>query len=82
MKTILLVAFVIVLFVLGIACLFYPSKIQEIAVKSVNYGILTENSPIKAFVQSSNYLIVVRAVGIIATLCFCFLTWVLFRNVL
>ena len=80
MKTVGLIIFIIILFFLGMVCLVYPEKVQEIAIRSVSHGYLTENSPLKSFVRSNRYLIIVRSVGFIAILCFCFLSLVFFRN--
>lgn len=62
-------------------CLFFPEKVQVIAIKSVSQGYLTHNSPLESFVKSNKYLIVVRAVGFIAILMFCFLAWMFIRNI-
>ena len=61
-------------------CLFYPEKVQEIAVKSVSQGYLTRNGPLESFVKSNKYLGIVRAVGFVAILMFCFLAWAFFHN--
>jgi hypothetical protein len=80
MKTIGLIVFVIVLCLISVICLFYPDRVQKIAIRSISKGYLTQNTSLESFVRSDKYLNIVRAVGFIAVLCSCFLAWAFFRN--
>lgn len=80
MSNVGLIVFMIVLFLIGILCLFFPAEVQSIAIKSVTYGSLTRNSYIESFIRSNRYIIVVRAVGFLAIIMFVLLAWVSLRS--
>ena len=67
--------FLLLLFSLGVACVFFPKVIQSAAVRAVDTGITSRSHALTAFVESSTYLIVVRIVGLIALLAAVFLTF-------
>lgn len=73
MKTIGLVIFVGLISIMSIMCLFYSNKVQNIAIWSVSHGYLTKGGHLENFVRSKKYIIIVKAVGYMASLCFCFL---------
>jgi len=70
-----LIAFMAILFSLGVACLLFSTTVQRLAVKMVSYGLTSRIDPLHEFVRSSGYLVNVNFVGIIAILCFGFLLW-------
>ena len=76
----LLALFLFVLFGLGIACLFFPSAIQSVAVKTVSMGLTGKSEALLAFVQSKQYLFSVRAVGVLALIAAVFVTFALFKS--
>lgn len=75
-----LALFVLFLLALGVICLFFPKAIQSIAVKAVQMGITSRNQALVAFVRSTQYLFVVRSVGLIALLAGVFLSTVSLRG--
>jgi len=79
MKTVGLVFFIILLYLIAVMCLLYTDTVKDIAVKSVSQG-LTHNSSIETFIRSSRYTYVIKAVGFGAILMACFLIFVFFRN--
>ena len=86
-KTLGLSAFATFLFVLAIFCLFFPSKVQAIADKAVNWGIpsnvKTVNSYMRLvarFVQSNQYRICVRLIGLLSLLFSLLVLWMLEKH--
>lgn len=81
-KTIGLLAFAALLFMVGICCLRFPEWLQAIAVKRVNWGSPSKVEMINGymrlvdkFVQSNQYLMSLRIIGILSLLCCFFLLW-------
>jgi hypothetical protein len=79
-KTFGLLIFIGVLFIIGASCLFFPDRIQAIAIRSVGWGLSSKIEALNNFVRSKNYLINVRAVGTLSLLCSIFLLWMLIKN--
>ena len=75
-----LLAFVVMLSSIGIACLFFSREIQSFAVRWADRGINSRLPLVKRFTQSASYLISVKAVGVIAILCAIFLLWAFIHN--
>lgn len=80
MKTFGLLVFIAALCSLGIMCFFFPERTQDVVIKLVNWAYASENHPLKTLVRSSNYLKILRAVGAIALIMFCFLIWAFVKN--
>jgi hypothetical protein len=80
MKIFGLIVYLIILGFLGVLCLFFPDKVQEFVIKQVNQGNRTCITFVESFMKSKEYLYVVRSVGVIAIIMFCFLAWAFFRN--
>jgi len=85
-KIIGLSVFAAVLFALAVCCLFFPSKIQEIANKAVNWGMPSSVKVatsymrlIIRFVQSRQYRLCVRLVGLLALFFLIFVIWMVVR---
>ena len=70
--------FVLVLGVIGVACLFFADHVQRWVIKSDEQG--PGIRAVTTFVRSPSYLIAVRAVGAIAILMAGFLAWAQIRN--
>ena len=80
MKIVGLIIFVGVISTMSIMCLFYPEKVQNIAIWSVSHGYLTKGGHLEDLVRSKKYIIIVKSVGYMAFLCLCFLAWVIYRT--
>jgi hypothetical protein len=80
MKTFDLIVSLLIWGALGVVCLCFPYKVQDFAIRTGKKGPLSRNTFIESFVKSKKYLNVVRAVGVIAIITFCFLAWAFFRN--
>ena len=80
MKTLLLIAFLLLLLIFGSYCLFFPKNVQAMASRAVATGITSKISPLIRFVQSNGYVISVRAVGIIAYVLAVLLAIALYRG--
>lgn len=80
MKTIGLLLFILLLFLLGIVCLIFPEKIQASAINNVNQGLTAHSDMLKNSVKSASYLINVRVVGALALICSLFLMWAFIKN--
>lgn len=59
-------SWLLLLFTVAFAYLFFPKVIQSLAVRAVQIGTSSRGGSLAAFVSSTQYLGVVRAVGIIA----------------
>jgi len=68
-------AFVLVSGIIGLICLFFPGSIQAYAKWSLDRDLLSGGRLVRNFVLSGRYLIVVRAVGIIALVMCGFAIW-------
>ncbi len=86
-KAIGLSAFATVLFVLAICCLFFPEKVQAIAIKAVHCGlppgVEAGNSYMRSvsrFVKSNQYRICLRFIGVLALLFSIFIGWMLEKH--
>jgi hypothetical protein len=77
MKTVGLIITIIVLFFIGIMCLFFPEKVQEFQIKSLSWGLGKYIRPSRAdrFVKSYQYISHIKGFGYVAILMACFLTW-------
>ncbi len=76
----MLLLFVLVMYSLGIACLFFARGVQSYAVKAVATGVTRRSEALKSFVRSREYLVSVRAVGVVALLAGVFLTFAMLRR--
>ena len=79
-KTSGLLVFIVVLFIVGASCLVLPGKIQALAIRAVGWGLSSKIGALRNFVQSSGYLVCVRAVGVLAIASSSFLLWMLITN--
>lgn len=77
---VLLILFAAFLAALGVLCLLFPRAIQSMAVRAVQMGITSRVRALSSFVSSKQYLIVVRAVGLLALLMALFLCVASFRR--
>lgn len=68
MRGLLQLAYVVLLAALGTACVFFPRGVQAYAVRAAGMGITGRSAWLRAYLESSNYLLGVRAVGIVAYL--------------
>jgi hypothetical protein len=66
MRTLLMIAFLIVLLAFGSCCLFFPRSVQAYESKGVSMGITGKSSALKAYIESNTYLLSVRVTGLIA----------------
>ena len=80
MKLILLIGFLLFLLAFGSYCLFFPERVQAIAVKAVGIGVTAKSSALKSYIQSSGYIFGVRAIGLIAYVIVIFLIVVLYKG--
>jgi hypothetical protein len=70
--SVLLIIFVLVLFAVALACLFFASTVQSLAVRAVQMG--PRSQALVTFVASKQYLFAVRAVGVLALIAALFLS--------
>ncbi len=80
LKTIALMAFVVMLLVAGAIFLLFPHQIQRLAIKYADQGLTSRIIPLKNFVGSPVYLVNVRIVGLGAILMGLFLLWASTRS--
>jgi hypothetical protein len=80
MKTLGLLAFIIVTLAVGVACLWRPDRVQRLAIQATARGMTSRSAALNRFVGSRQYLINVRAVGILALLMAAFLLWMMIKN--
>jgi hypothetical protein len=66
MRTLLLIALLLLLLALGSYCLFFPRSVQAIASRAVAMGVTARSATLKAHIESNSDLVVVRAVGLVA----------------
>ena len=59
-------SWLLLLFTVAFAYLFFPKVIQSLALRAVQIGTTSREGSLVAFVSSTQYLRVVRAVGFIA----------------
>lgn len=59
-------SWLLLLFTIAFAYLFFPTVIQSLALRAVHLGTSSRSGPLVAFVSSAQYLTVVRAVGFLA----------------
>jgi len=64
--SVVLIIFVLVLFAVALACLFFASTVQSLAVRAVQMGVTSQSQTLVTFVASKQYLFAVRAVGVLA----------------
>jgi len=74
------IIFVLFQFAVALACLFFPKVVQSVGVKAMNMGITSRIKGLVAFVNSKQYLTVVRAVGVIALVVALFLSIAWFKG--
>ena len=81
--------FVTVLFLVGICCLLFPSRVQAIAIKALNWGLPSKVDAINSYmcladkyVRSNQYLIALRMIGAISLLCSIFLLWMFIKSLI
>ena len=86
-KTLGISVFATVLFVLAVFCLFFPDKVQAIANKAVNWGMPSNVEAVNSymrqvirFVQSNQYRICVRLIGLLSLLFLLFVVWILVKH--
>jgi len=86
-KTIGLLASATVLFLLAACCLIFPAKVQAIALRAMNWGSASRGRAVNAsmqlagkFVESGQYRICLRIIGILALLFSAFLVWMLINH--
>jgi hypothetical protein len=72
--------FILILALIGTACLFFAARVQQLAIRSVARGPTSRIPALGAFVRSARYLVTVRAVGIMTILSAGFLLWALFKS--
>ena len=80
MRTAGLLAFVVMLGSLGIACLFFTGGVQGFALRWIERGVTSRIHVARSFMQSASYLVSIKAVGVIALLCAAFLLWAFIRS--
>lgn len=80
MRTAGLLAFIITLGSVGIACLFFTRGVQGLALRWIERGVTSRILVARSFMQSASYLVSIKAVGVIALLCAAFLLWAFIRN--
>lgn len=74
-RTIGLVAFMVTLLSLGVACLLFSHGLQRLAVKLVEQGLTPQIEPLNKFMRSSRYIVSIKVVGMIAILMFVVILW-------
>ena len=79
-KTVLLLLFLLVLFLAGTVCLFFPRLVQRTASKAVATGATSNIPMLKAYVRSGKYLVNVRVVGVGAYVMFAGLLFAILRS--
>ena len=77
MKTLGPIAFSIVMGLIGIVCLIWPSRIQRYALKSAS---VSKFNPFFEWMKKPAYLVSLRVCGIIAFLMALFVLWILITN--
>ncbi len=80
MRGLLQLAYVVVLAALGTAFVFFPRGVQAYAVRAATMGFIGRSAWLRAYLESSNYLLSVRAVGFVAYLMAAVLAVALFRG--
>ena len=80
LKLLLLAVFLLLLFIVGTGCLFFPRNVQALAVKAIEIGPTSRIRPLRAFVQSEQYLLNLRLVGLGAYSMFALLAISVYRN--
>ncbi len=59
----------IIFLLIGVICLFWPEKIQEVALKYSAQGLGRYN-PFLSWMKTRSYILVVRIIGVIAIMVF------------
>jgi hypothetical protein len=80
MKLLLLIAYLVLLLVVGTYCVFFPSRVQQWAARSIRTGLSTNIPFLKSLVDSRNFLFTGRAVGLIAYVAFLLLAVAAYRG--
>jgi hypothetical protein len=65
--------FLLILLALAVSCLFFSKAIQSIALRAVQKGLTSRSQALAALVTSKQYIVMVRAVGLLALTTFIFL---------
>ncbi len=79
MKLFLLIAYLLVLLTAGTCCLFFPRNVQSLAVRMIGVGLTSKSQWLKDFVQSSSYIVNVRAVGVLAYIMVVLVAFVIYK---
>jgi len=66
--------------VTGLVCLFFPRKVQQLAVKWADRGARHYFNPLSNWITTSSYVVCVRAIGAMALLMAIFVTAVALRS--
>jgi hypothetical protein len=72
--------YLFVLYVLAVGCLAFPRTIQGYAIRATAQGITGRLPVLRSYVESRQYLVSVRTVGLIALLAALFLTFAALRR--
>ena len=80
LKLLLQIVFLCFLIIIGSYLLFFANSVQSYALRAIEIGVSSRSQWLREFVQSSSYIAVVRAVGIITYLMAVVLIFALFRG--
>ncbi len=67
-RGLLQLAYVVVLAALGTAFVFFPRGVQAYAVRAAGMGVTGRSAWLRDYLESSSYVLSVRAVGLVAYL--------------
>jgi len=70
----------VILLSIGVVCIFFSGRVQHLALRWVDRGFTANIEAAKTFMQSTSYIMTVKAVGAIAILSGAFVLWALFHN--
>jgi hypothetical protein len=69
-KWLLIILFLLMLLAIGICCLFFPRKIQSMALEATTMGPTSNSRVLRGFIGSSGYILSLRVIGTIAFIMF------------
>lgn len=75
-----LIGFALFLVTVGSVCLFAPSKIQGLAMRSAEKGLTSKMEFLQRYIRSDAYLLNVRVVGLVAIVMAISLVWAMMRS--
>jgi hypothetical protein len=75
-----LLVFCVALLIIGSYCVFRPKSVQTYAIKAAAMGVTANFRPLRVFIASERYLLVVRACGLVAYLMFLILSIGLYKS--